>query len=160
MATEEAGEVLGNMLMHNSNLQELNVSNNSDILNSNGEWIRDCSYDGPGFAEGLSKGLSCNQALSVLNVARNGLCGICEYGQGKYNATGIVALSHAVKHNVRVTACAMSTFSASCAEYCCLPCQGEPIRVHLRWIFSRWHQPRIVQQGNYTECMHDRSGLP
>jgi hypothetical protein len=101
MATKEAGVILGNMLIHNSNLRELNVSNNSESLNSKGEWIRDCSYDGPGFAEGLSKGLSRNQVLSVLNVARNSLCGICEYGQGKYNATGIVALSHAVKHNVR-----------------------------------------------------------
>jgi hypothetical protein len=131
MATKEAGEILGNMLIDNSNLQELNVSNNSDILNSSGEWIKDCSYDGPGFAEGLSKGLSRNQALSVFNVARNSLCGICEYGQGEYNATGIVALSHAVKHNVRTTACVMSIFSASCAEYCCPPCQGELIRVHL-----------------------------
>jgi Ran GTPase-activating protein (RanGAP) involved in mRNA processing and transport len=66
MACEEAGGALGELLRTNSVLKELNVSKNHD------RWT-DGANDGPGFGQGISKGLADNGTMSSLHVGSNGI---------------------------------------------------------------------------------------
>jgi hypothetical protein len=61
LATAEAGEALGEALKGNTVLKELDISSNSW---SEHAW--DAQPHGLGFAEGISKGLACNRALTKL----------------------------------------------------------------------------------------------
>jgi Ran GTPase-activating protein (RanGAP) involved in mRNA processing and transport len=65
LGTKEAGEVLGNMIKANSVLKELDLSDNYVDSGDGG--------DAPGFAEGISKGLPDNGALSLLSLKDNRL---------------------------------------------------------------------------------------
>ena len=94
IATKEAGEALGQALANNSVLKELDISSNAwdDRYTS-------VKVDGPGFAKGIADGLSANGALTSLNLSKNALCGINEYGVGTYDASGVTALADAIgKH--------------------------------------------------------------
>jgi hypothetical protein len=62
LGTKEAGKALGVMLKGNSLLKELDLSDN---------WVY--GGDTAGFAQGISKGLPGNGALSALNLASNNL---------------------------------------------------------------------------------------
>jgi Ran GTPase-activating protein (RanGAP) involved in mRNA processing and transport len=66
LGTKEAGEALGEMLKRNSVLKELDLSDNRNY----GE-----AGDAAGFAQGISKGLADNGALTSLNMSANGLKG-------------------------------------------------------------------------------------
>jgi hypothetical protein len=61
LATKAAGEALGKMLRTNTTLLELDVSYN----------LSPGARDGPGFAQGMSKGLSNNRALIKLDISSN-----------------------------------------------------------------------------------------
>jgi hypothetical protein len=65
LGTKEAGEVLGNMLKGNSVLKELDLSKNSVHVFQGG--------DAPGFAQGISKGLAGNGAMTALNISSNSI---------------------------------------------------------------------------------------
>jgi Leucine-rich repeat (LRR) protein len=82
LLTAEAGKILSDMLAANSVLTELDVSNNN--------WDDGETYlgDGPGFAQALSVGIRDSGALLSLNLASNSLCGMDEYGNGTYDASG------------------------------------------------------------------------
>jgi hypothetical protein len=67
MATKEAGDALGEMLKVNNTLTELDISKTA-LFSSGNSWS---GADGPGFAEGISKGLVDNGALSIANVMGN-----------------------------------------------------------------------------------------
>jgi Ran GTPase-activating protein (RanGAP) involved in mRNA processing and transport len=63
LGTKEAGEVLGNMLKGNSVLKELNLSGNRLGYINGG--------DAPGFAQGISKGLPDNGAMTKFDISSN-----------------------------------------------------------------------------------------
>jgi Ran GTPase-activating protein (RanGAP) involved in mRNA processing and transport len=65
LGTKEAGEVLGDMLKGNSVLKELDLSNNLVSSRDGG--------DATAFAQGISKGLPDNGAMTSLNLASNEL---------------------------------------------------------------------------------------
>jgi hypothetical protein len=70
LATKESGKALAQALASNSTLKELDVSSNN--------WMEYGTYgrfmgDGPGFAQELAVGIKDNGALSVLNLASNGI---------------------------------------------------------------------------------------
>jgi hypothetical protein len=65
---------LSEMLKANSSLRRLNMSKN---------------YLGPEGAKVMSVGLSDNGAMTSLNLASNALCGVSEYDEGTFDATGI-----------------------------------------------------------------------
>jgi hypothetical protein len=73
LATAEAGEALGEALKCNTVLKELDVSGNKG--------------DGPGFAKGISKGLSGNEALTSLNLSSNDIGAHWDNAQGKMVVT-------------------------------------------------------------------------
>jgi hypothetical protein len=66
LATAEAGQALGKALQGNTVLKELDVSSNS----WDDTWSTS-KVDGPGFASGISKGLSDNGAISSVNLLGN-----------------------------------------------------------------------------------------
>jgi Ran GTPase-activating protein (RanGAP) involved in mRNA processing and transport len=78
LGTKEAGQALGNMLKANSILTELDVSNNTEYDGS-------IKYDGSGFAQGVSKGLTDNRALTKFNISK---CELMAEG-GKALAAGL-----------------------------------------------------------------------
>jgi hypothetical protein len=69
LATAEAGDALGEALEGNTVLKELDISGN---YWDNTAYGHDKS-DGPGFAKGISKGLSGNGAMTSLNLASNAI---------------------------------------------------------------------------------------
>jgi Ran GTPase-activating protein (RanGAP) involved in mRNA processing and transport len=64
LATKEAGEAIGEMLLANTVLKELDISCNAKGYS----W-----EDPPGFAMGISKGLSGNGAMTSLHVGMNAI---------------------------------------------------------------------------------------
>jgi Ran GTPase-activating protein (RanGAP) involved in mRNA processing and transport len=69
LATKEIGEALGEMLLANTTLTELDVSKNA--LDHHGrQWP---GADGSGFAQGICKGLSDSGALTSINVKENNI---------------------------------------------------------------------------------------
>jgi hypothetical protein len=65
IASKQAGEVLGEMLSTNVVLKELNLSSNHP-----NSWGSDTN-PGPDFAQGISRGLSDNGAISSVNLLKN-----------------------------------------------------------------------------------------
>jgi hypothetical protein len=65
LGTKESGVVLAEMLKANSVLKALDVSSNFVNPNYGG--------DGPGFAQGLAAGISDNEAMTSLNLSKNGI---------------------------------------------------------------------------------------
>jgi hypothetical protein len=63
LATNAAGEALGEMLKANTTLLELDVSKNEGVG----------ARDGPGFAKGMCKGLADNGAISSVNLLKNNI---------------------------------------------------------------------------------------
>ena len=54
----------------------------------------------PGKPEGviaLADAISAYGALAKLDISKNALCGIDEYGNGEYDASGMTALADAIK---------------------------------------------------------------
>ena len=80
MNTDKAGKALGHMLMSNSVLKELNVSDNFYFSS------------GQAFAEGIAYGLSTNKALVKFDISGNAL-----------NAEGCKAIAEALKNNNTLT---------------------------------------------------------
>jgi hypothetical protein len=75
LGTKEAGEVLGDMLKGNSVLNELDLS---------GNWVHSSSGgDATAFAQGISKGLLGNGALTKLDISNNNI----EQGQALQQIT-------------------------------------------------------------------------
>jgi hypothetical protein len=67
LATAEAGDALGEALKGNAVLKELDISGNYWDYTAYGH----DKGDGPGFAKGISKGLSGNEALIKLDISNN-----------------------------------------------------------------------------------------
>jgi hypothetical protein len=65
LGTKDAGEVIGDMLKMNSVLKKLDLSGNYVSKSAGG--------DAAGFAQGISKGIAGNGAISSLNLATNAL---------------------------------------------------------------------------------------
>jgi Ran GTPase-activating protein (RanGAP) involved in mRNA processing and transport len=86
LATKEAGKVLAEMLKDNSVLKELDLSSNAGFYGA----------DAPGFAQKLAVGIRDSGALTSLNLAGNFLCGLNNYGQGTYDASGVTALANVI----------------------------------------------------------------
>ena len=90
LLTKEGGKAIADMLAANTVLKELDVSDN---------YYSTRNDDAPGFAKELADGVKNNGALTSLNLRKNMLCGINLYGNGKYDATGLTALTDAIgKH--------------------------------------------------------------
>ena len=83
MATKQAGDVLGEMLKHNTALTELDVSYNAGYVTYNEE------YAGHDFAAGIADGLVANRVLTSLNLANN-----------EIGPEGVKRISAAIKANV------------------------------------------------------------
>ena len=67
-------------------------------LSKQGDWEGNGALDAA-CAKGLAIGLSANGAMTSLNISNNALCGIDEYGYGKFDASGVTALADAIgKH--------------------------------------------------------------
>jgi hypothetical protein len=74
----EAGKALGDAIAANTVLKELDISG--------GEYKhQNCDVE---FVQTFSVGLRDNGALLSLNLALNSLCGMDEYGNGTYDASG------------------------------------------------------------------------
>ena len=82
----EAGKALGDAIAVNTVLKELDISGGED-------GYQKCNTE---FVKGFSPGFGTNGALTSLNVSKNALCGIDEFGDGTFDASGLTALADAI----------------------------------------------------------------